>query len=239
MSPDEKNFYINEVMVSKEKAIEICLDTTSQIGTKWKTERKKRLTASSVYPLITYLSNKNANWEKKISNHLFSKFHGTSATVYGSVNEDKARQCYSSVMQCTVKTVGLIINEHLPWMACSPDGINTTHKCLLEIKCPESCKNLSSTEIIPHLSYIVKCDEGLKLKEKHTYYCQIQINLFLTCLKLCHLVIYSSCKDKCLVLPVAYDEHAIKSYVPKMKVIFFTYSLPALTKEKKTLENYK
>jgi hypothetical protein len=67
--------------------------------------------------------------------------------------------------------------------------------CILEIKCPISCKD---SEI--NVDYI---DSDGKLKTNHAYYTQIQILLYVTCAKTCHFFVFSSCDYKLII--VHYD----------------------------------
>ena len=79
-------------------------------------------------------------------------------------------------------------------------------------------------------SFLVKNQKGdLVLKEKHMYYCQVQLGMFFTDLKFCHLVIYSSFDDSCYIVEVEFDYHNVfNEYLPKLQFVYFSFLLTFL-----------
>lgn len=105
---------------------------------------------------------------------------------YGRQMEPAAREAFQLLSGHDVFELGLVVRVGQGWLAASPDGIfkdNTGELCLLEIKCPFSCR-----DSVINVGYIT----GGELNQSHPYYCQIQIQLYCCDLKVCHLFLYSS-----------------------------------------------
>ena len=96
--------------------------------------RKLRIPAPSVNKVPK--TNK-ANPQNFVTNHLYPRFKGNTATQHGKMSESVARENFEKkfdihVQKCSTCT---FINKVEPFLSASPDGI-IDHDMLLEIKCP-------------------------------------------------------------------------------------------------------
>ena len=94
-----------------------------------------RITGSISHEILTYLTNKNPDWERKLNLIIFSTF-------YGENNELPALKIYAAKVQLgeeVVCNVGFMTYYSCPWLGYSADGLHLfpTRDCtLLEVKCP-------------------------------------------------------------------------------------------------------
>ena len=89
---------------------------------------------------------------------------------------------------------------------------------VLEIKCPSSCKDKPI--------YVEYLDFLGRLKKTHTYYTQVQIQMYVTGLQLAHLFVYSSKDYKLVSIP--FDEAFLKATIPHLEQLYFKECLPTL-----------
>lgn len=68
-----------------------------------------------------------------MTNQIYTRFKGCSATRHGQKFEPVARICYLEISGHTFNKCGLTICENEPYIAASPDGKSDT---IVEIKCP-------------------------------------------------------------------------------------------------------
>jgi putative phage-type endonuclease len=118
---------------------------------------------------------------------------------YGLDTESAARKSYQMLTNNKAFEVGLIIKANQPWLSCSPDGLfldSSGNLAVIEIKCPSSCKDDQIK-----VDYI---DANEKLIPSHSYYTQVQIQMYVTGAKMCHFYVYSGSDHK--LLYVNYDE---------------------------------
>lgn len=81
-----------------------------------------------------------------------------------------------------VKQCGLIVHPDESWIGGSPDGLDALSGVILEIKCPGSA-DMSQDEIMNTLNVkkYVQCinEDCFALRRHHTYYCQVQVNMWI------------------------------------------------------------
>ena len=120
-----------------------------------------------------------------------------SAVKYGKENEQITIQKFQNLTNFKVTKAGLLISHVFPWLGCSADGLikNGDSVKLLEVKCPESCKD----DLIENLDYL---DENGNLKQSHPYYTQIQITAWISDCDEAILFIYSSKDYKIVNVPL-------------------------------------
>ena len=205
----------------------------------WKTERKKRITGCNAYSFYTYLNNKNkvSNWDHKVDIHMNNEFKGTSDTHYGLLMEEPALECYKRCTDFNIIELGLLVNPCIPWFRYSPDSI-VPDRLIVEIKSPRIERFVTAKEAINEISYIVINDNHgtVTLRRKHMYFCQVQLEMFMTNVKLCHFIV-----DSIFITEVEYDEKLVKnSYLPDLQHVYFRYILKALitNKTEDDKENY-
>lgn len=224
-----RQFLGTKVLVTLDQAVNVATDPAGQGSEYWLRARSVRITASRARELITYVNNRNPNWESKVAGYFSNEFQGTSATAHGIRAEPWARSCYEAKTGLTVLESGLLIHPNVPWLGCSLDGIVKNQRTV-EFKCPVKGKEATASEVVRHLKFIDSSNlDQLCLKEDHSYYCQVQLGLFVTNLEQCDFVIYSTFDDSCVIIPVQYNENlVINDYLPKLQYIYFRYCLKHL-----------
>ena len=112
-------YYQTKVVVTKDEAEKIERSTREQASSEvWKSERRKRLTASKVAAIAKM--RKTTKRSKKVQELLYSTFRGNEATQYGMQMEDITQNDYISYHQHTgnhslmVQKCGLFVSPAIP-----------------------------------------------------------------------------------------------------------------------------
>lgn len=164
-----------------------------------------------------------------------SKPFQSSATDFGKENEHVARQLYvvdemNSHKNFEVNTCGLVLDDNMPFMGASPDGIVscTCHgEKLLEIKCAFKHRDID-VEDIPtkdpayHLNIV---NGQLQLKKSSSWYSQIQFQLGVTRMNLCDLVVYTRIQHAyrgIKAIPVKFDPEPWELLKKKAELVFLS-----------------
>ena len=236
------SYYNTKVCVSAEEAVKIEQSTRQQAESdQWKSERRKRVTASHVGGIIKM--RKTTKRSKKVHEILYSTFRGNRATTYGAKMEEVARQEYALHQQQTghpdlrVDKCGLCISVNTPWLAASPDGMvcdpsNPTQPLgLLEIKNPYSARELTLAEACNSRSFCLeqqqRCgDMTYKLKKKHDYYYQVQCQLYCVDRDWCDFVLRTG--RELHIERVFRDCTWWDAQMSKLQTFYFTALLPEL-----------
>lgn len=228
LSAAEKEYYLSEVNIDINTSISISSSTEQQKGNTWLMHRKKRITCSVARPFITYINNKNPDWDRKIENHLSNKFQGSASTAHGIQSEWRGREAYSVHTGLKVYQSGLLVNPNIPWLGYSPDGIIIDQK-IIEIKCPVEGKKMSIDNVILNLKYIDKNVDGdLILKENHSYFTQVQLGMFVTGLNSCDFILYATFDKSVKIISVSYDREYVVKIIPSLMFVYFNYILKRL-----------
>lgn len=72
---------------------------------------------------------------------------GSKATNYGTAKEPIAKKELEEHLRREIKESGLIVDESMPFLGASPDGLISNDMCV-EIKCPYSARELTPEEAI-------------------------------------------------------------------------------------------
>ena len=122
-------------------------------------------------------------------------------TAWGCKHEEQARQKYASIQKgkhngFSVKECGFFINPKYPHMGASPDGIVKCQCCsgkgALEIKCPFCIKHDAAYKAL----CLEKMDNGLYLLKKgHSYYYQVQLQIYLANCDYADFVVWTESGD--------------------------------------------
>lgn len=219
------------VTVDITKVVRIALETRNQSTNDWKIHRTKRITASSAYKLFTYLRNKHPDWNKKIGQYWDIRGINVKATKYGKDTEPYAYECYKRQRNPLVKKCGLVIHPKESWIAGSPDGVDADSAVPLEIKCPGN-ENMSLVELMESSAvknYVkTNSDKELNLNAQHSYYCQVQINMWILNCLTCDFVVYSRLDDDCTIIEVPFDKTYTSNVVNCLKKLYFDRMLAKL-----------
>ena len=154
----------------------------------WFTYRAGRITASRMKSVCrTDIALPAQSLIKAICYPEAFKFTST-ATKWGCEHEATAREHYKTVLaqshvDMMVVDSGLVINPEWPHLGASPDGLVLCACCgkgVVEIKCPY-CHHDEDIETVTtnNSSCLVKSADGsLHLDQTHTYYYQVQTQIF-------------------------------------------------------------
>jgi len=203
----------------REKYLELCKNTTSQAGCAlWHAERKTRITASRIHSIV------HARESSTRKNYFFcSPPSNLPPFIYGNETEPVARKKYEQVTGNVVHQVGLMVKSNQSWLSASPDGLfldaKTNEVSVLEVKCPFSSRDSRTLQV----NYI---DQRGKLKKNHSYYSQIQTQLYVAGCRVCHLFVYSPRDYKIVVVPI--DHFFLSSIIHRSEHIYFSEFLPVI-----------
>lgn len=129
---------------------------------------------------------------------------GVKAIQWGVEHEQEAIRAYEEATGNKVEPCGLLLAPN-GLLGASPDGL-VGQSVVLEVKCPWRLRQSSISELCDSdkTFFIAKShDGGYYLKSDHSYYHQVQGQMYLSCRSECHLVIWS--EKEVLILQVPKD----------------------------------
>ena len=107
------------------------------------------------------------------------------------------------------------------WLGYSPDGIVFEKDVpikLIEIKCPYLGKTDNINVVIQNLAYLWKDqDNNFVLKQKHTYYAQIQFGMTLLNLTKTDFILFASYDKSIKIVTVDFDKESAKDLLLSLK----------------------
>ena len=161
--------------------------------------KEKKLTASHVGEICKMM--KKTKRSKKVEALLYSRFKGNMATQYGRQREKNTREKYVSYQHShghpnlSTHTTGLVVLHLAPWLGASPD--DRVHdpdaamsNGLAEYKKPYTAREFEACEKLS--SFCLEKQKGsnsYKLKKCHSYYYQVQCQLFCDSREWCDFVV--------------------------------------------------
>lgn len=232
LSEKQNAFYVNNVKLSTDDSIVLCKSTRLQNTQNWFLERKKRITASKCYELYTYARNKNPKWPAKIGRLISPASKKLFNCEYGIRTESEAREWYEKYLGIAVTKLGFVVHPQAPFLGCSPDGCCFENNTLLEIKCAVEGAIKPLETVLPNLRYLSYSSEvGYTLKEAHTYYGQVQLNMLLLNLEKCDFIIYGKYSKCAYIINVDFNPIFAENLYNTLRNIYFKYYLPILCNE--------
>ncbi len=243
LSQDELKSLCNETMsqlkISKEHVDKIAEVTTKQSKSKtWYFQRAGRITASRARACVhTSLSKPAPSLIKAVC---YPEVYGFSskATTWGCDHEKAARNHYENLKKkehakFTIKNTGFHISMKSPFIGASPDGMIECECCgqgLVEVKCPYCSSDPSDVKYIQ-----TDQDTGItKLNRDHTYYYQVQVQMYTLDLRFCDLVVYceketeNGKESRLYVERIPYNAVFMSIFLPKAEAFFTQAILPEL-----------
>ena len=132
---------------------------------------------------------------------------------------------------------GLVIQAACPWLGASPDGIvfvGGVPQRLLEVKCPYQLKDGKSLDdyIRSKSSCLKKEDGSISLRKSHSYFYQVQVQMFVCDLKECDFVVWSP--EWLFVQRINIEDVLLKSVLTKLSAFYFDHLLVSLAAEQGT-----
>ena len=172
---------------------------------KWQSLRLYRITASNFYFTVA----NSVQPSSKLKVMYYSSFSSL-ITSHGKHFESHVRALYTNQMikdgyeTLVVNQPGLIISKSHPYVGASLDGIVTSDgdSWGLEIKCPFSKYNSSLTEALKDKKFFLIEKQKVELKRGHSYFYQIQCQMFCTGLQRVDLVVWFGDQEPLFILPI-------------------------------------
>jgi len=109
------------------------------------------------------------------------------AVKWGKDNESRAREAYENITGFTVTPMGLTLHQQYPYLGATADGL--VNDCIVvELKCPYSVRDKSAAEY----QHIAEEDGKFVLKKTSPYYCQVQGEMAIKKVDVCHFVAWTT-----------------------------------------------
>jgi len=195
----------------------------------WEIQRKFRITGSRCYSLYTYTENKNPNWQIKSNKYFSNATFSNKFVRHGIKYEPIAKTLYlNSSVNCKIFEPGLYASNKNPWLGYSADGVVFEFGKpikLLEIKCPFLGKTAGIKEVLKKCKYISIVKGIYTLKNRHPYYGQIQLAMYLFNLRFTDFCLYCSFDNRMFVITVLEDEKFIFKMLSNLKINDFNNML--------------
>lgn len=239
MDTSDTIYYVENVIITEEPAVDLCIDTALQSCTSlWDAERKpKRMTGSKCY--YSWYTPKNSIddkdfWEGKVKKFFEDKKTDVFCLERGLADEPYARKLYEEVTGHMVFLLGLFVPPPTAWFGSSGDGmviILNGKKILIELKSPDLGMCNSAVDMVKGLHYIDSKHTPPTLRPKSEYYGQVQFGMALTGCELCHLGLYASHDNSIVIIDVPFDREFATLLLQKLTKIYFRYYLPFVRKK--------
>lgn len=236
-----------DLSISKEEQNAVEKKTANQSNSNsWFKYKAGRITASNFKSACrTSIDRPSLSLIKSICYPLKVSFK-TKQVIYGIEHEDVARKAYEKLMKANhqnlvITTSGLVISTENPMFGASPDGLVSCECCgpgCIEIKCPY--RLLDSKVTIQNLTeykdtfLIVDENNFYKLNNNHSYFYQVQLQMYCTQRSYCDFVVWS--KSQLFIerinfdlqfltdnLQKAYEFHS-KIVIPELLAKWYTQS---------------
>lgn len=158
------------------------------------------------------------------------------AIEYGIRNEKIALAAVKKMMDTkhqffNIENCGLIVSKKHTFIASSPDALCSCQCCgegVIEIKCPWTLRDGSNIEMLTSKpsSYLEKKDTGLELNTTHTYYYQVQLQLYTTQRNFCFFSVWSP--NDLVILKINRNDSFLIQNLVKAENFFYYVILPEL-----------
>lgn len=210
-NPEEeflKNNNISSITPAEIEKIEI--STRKQAKSKtWIDERCKRLTSSNFGRICNATS---ATDFPKLALSLTKFTNAKSASIkHGHQYESVAAAKFENDKGLTTSPCGMFVSSSHPYLAASPDRL-LNEDCVIEVKCPYTARDKDITEI--NVPWLQLHGNELTLDRSHSYFFQIQGQLFCTKRRKCILVVYTFKDTK--YISIEKDDEFITQMIDKL-----------------------
>lgn len=207
-------------------------------GSQWRNQRVGRITASVAHSVLHMIASTASNPDNYIVRQIMGDTSFTSpATEHGTTCEPIARELYvQEKTKChnglKVSESGLIVREDYPYLGASPDGIVECKCCgkgLLEIKCPYTLRNETVRDICKDKSYhLYLKDDQVCCKTTSSWYTQVHMQMFVSKLAWCDLVVYTLVPPFIAIIRIPYNEVWETENISTLHDFFVKFVVPKL-----------
>jgi hypothetical protein len=216
-----EKYFKKNVAITKPQLAEETVDQAA--NPVWREERKCRISASRAHKIA------HARTEEKSMEYFMddgSNISEIPAIKYGRETEPIAKRVYEQRTGTKILPAGLVVSKKHNWLCASPDGfINVAEEgekenlWVLEIKCPYSCRGGEIN--VPYYK------GGQGLLRSHSYFTQVQLQMYCSELTMAQFMIYSS-PGTWVLMSVARDDSFLNDLIPKLEKLYFQRFLPQL-----------
>ena len=236
-TPEE--IVVRRLQVTAEERTVIEQATIGQhLNVKWFKERCGRLTASKAK---RYCGKGNPSpMLRSILSAAPTMTRTTGHMAYDIEHEDTAVVKYvdDATVPLCIHECGLFVDTQNGQLAASPDRIATIdgEELVIEVKCLSSCRTMS-----PRDAFKLKQGEsgfafmlvnnGVSLKDKHPYYYQVQMQMGVTGLTQCHLIIFTSPEHDICTCEIPFDNLFWENMKAKLLDFHASFVVPALVNQ--------
>ncbi len=164
-----------------------------------------------------------------------SKKNMPKALKHGKDYEKVALRKYMRCMRnighkVTVEYSGLVVDQKIPYIGCSPDGkvcdpVSHPHFGIVEIKCPHTYRSITPGDAATlDDTFCLELVPVLRLRRDHAYHYQIQGQMAITGARWCDFVVYTF--KGLYIERVAFDKALCDSMLGGLQKFFFHKYLP-------------
>ena len=190
-------------------------------------ERTKRITASN-FGTICKMTEKR-DIPNLVSSMLYSGKNTelqTKAIQHGKKYESIAVEKFENETGLKTKECGLFVSKQHTYIASSPDRV-INPQTIVEIKCPYSARDYTINDVtVPYLKKHESAGTGYTLKTSHSYFYQVQGQLYCAGAKLCKFVVFTL-KDICII-DIERDDVFIDGMVQQLSDFYNSHFKEAL-----------
>lgn len=203
----------------------------------WFEHRKGRITGTKAHDVyVRKPETPPNNLVKRVLGFKSYDLSKNKAVMWGMNNEGTARNAFvmqeqSKHSQFTCRDSGFVVSKDFPFLGASPDGI-TSCAChgsaCVEIKCPYKHRdNTIAHAVESDNNFCLEGTDGTyKLKKKHRYFTQVQLQMYLCNFSRCSFVVYTN--KELFTTDVLFDKAFCEILVEKCEKFFFDNVLPAI-----------
>ena len=227
----------------------LCLNTKERLdlekttrlqshSNKWFKARRCRITGSKCGRLV--LQKKKTVALLQFCVYPKPMFYFPRAIAWGKTNEHRANMAYTNHMQLyghkdlRTTSAGFVVHPEKGWLGASPDAWVEDPYCnaingIAEFKCPYTKADVSPEEACLDKNFYCTMLNGIiQLKRDHSYYHQVQLQLYVTAdvSHWCDFCVYT--KRGIAVERIYTDYLWIQETLPQLDSYFFDHILPEL-----------
>ena len=231
--PSEHQQFYDSLRISEHDAASLESETqTQRNSSRWWSERRSRLTASTFGDILgrTSISNSLLKGLVKDMDTSGSLRNLPEPLKHGIEHESKALEWYQNYLKHSghpVKTLssGFVVNPAFPFLGCSPDAkvldeTGDNPYGIVEIKCPYKHRNVTPETACAGDSqfHLQIKDDFPVLKTNHKYYYQVQGQMGITGAKWCDFVTYKF--QGMIIGRIYFDPDLFFHYVVEIRTVF-------------------